>query len=196
MFNQRNAFNRRSFPGQSFGAPVPRRHARLDLNLPFVAIDFETANQDQDSACAVALVRVAGDAIVERRHTLLRPPREPFTFTYLHGISWERVQAEPIFATAWPALQGMLDGAAFLAAHNSSFDRAVLRACCASAGLAMPALPFLCTVRLARRIWQIYPTKLPDVCARLGLPLVHHDPCSDAEACARIVLAARRRDQG
>ena len=36
----------------------------------------------------------------------------------------------------------------------------------------------------------IRPTKLPDVCRRLGIPLLHHDAASDATACARIVLAA------
>ena len=36
------------------------------------------------------------------------------------------------------------------------------------------------------------PAKLPDVCAYLGLPLRHHDPLSDAEASARIVIAAHR----
>jgi DNA polymerase-3 subunit epsilon len=47
-------------------------------------------------------------------------------------------------------------------------------------------------MQLARQTWRIYPTRLPDVCARLGLALRHHDPASDAEACARIVIAARR----
>jgi DNA polymerase-3 subunit epsilon len=45
-------------------------------------------------------------------------------------------------------------------------------------------------VRLARRVWGIYPTRLSDVCRRLGIPLRHHDAASDAEACARIVIAA------
>jgi DNA polymerase III epsilon subunit-like protein len=31
----------------------------------FVALDFETANRSRSSACAVALVRVEGDRIVE-----------------------------------------------------------------------------------------------------------------------------------
>ena len=41
-----------------------------------------------------------------------------------------------------------------------------------------------------RRLGPVYPTKLPDVCRRLGIALRHHDALSDAEACARIVLAA------
>jgi DNA polymerase-3 subunit epsilon len=158
-----------------------------------VAIDFETADYGPDSACAVGLVRVDRRGIVERKVCLLRPPRNDFRFTYLHGIEWKHVADQPTFREAWPGLSGLLEGAAYLAAHNSGFDRAVLQACCTAAGLPPPALPFLCTMRLARHAWDVRPTKLPDVCAFLGLKLKHHDAGSDAEACARIILAARER---
>jgi DNA polymerase-3 subunit epsilon len=163
---------------------APARHP------PFVAIDFETADRPADSACAVALVRVEGLRVVERKCCLLRPPRPNFIFSYVHGITWAHVANEPSFAEAWPALSALLDGAAFLAAHNASFDRRVLQTCCEAARLPAPPLPFRCTLQLARRVWNLNPAKLPDVCAYLGLPLKHHDPASDAEACARIVIAA------
>jgi DNA polymerase III epsilon subunit-like protein len=51
---------------------------------------------------------------------------------------------------------------------------------------------FVCTVHLARTIWRVYPAKLPDVCRHLRIPLRHHEAGSDAEACARIVIAARK----
>ena len=54
----------------------------------------------------------------------------------------------------------------------------------------LPRIPFACSVQLACAQWGIHPTKLPDVCRRLRLPLCHHEAGSDAEACARIVLAA------
>ena len=85
-----------------------------------------------------------------------------------------------------------MDGAEHLVAHNAAFDRGVLRACCAAAGLEMPPLPFVCSMQLARQTWGVRPTKLPDVCRFLGIPLKHHDALSDAEAAARIVLAARQ----
>jgi len=46
-------------------------------------------------------------------------------------------------------------------------------------------------VRLARKKWRLRPARLPDVCDYLGLSLQHHYALSDAEACARIVLAAQ-----
>jgi DNA polymerase-3 subunit epsilon len=158
----------------------------------FVAVDFETADRGSDSACAVALVRVEQLQIAERRACLLRPPRRYFQFTYVHGITWDDVADQPTFAECWPELSRMVEGAEFLAAHNAFFDRNVLGTCCRGAGLPPPELPFQCTMQLARRTWGIRPTRLTDVCARLGIPLKHHDPASDAEACARIVIAARK----
>jgi DNA polymerase-3 subunit epsilon len=158
---------------------------------PFVAIDFETADYGTDSACAVALVRVEGSRIVQRSHFLIRPPRQDFVFSYLHGITWEMVAQEPTFGELWPQLRPLLADVEFLSAHNAPFDRGVLQSCCATHGLKPPKIPFLCTVKLARQTWKLYPTKLPDVCAFLGIPLEHHNPASDAEACARIVIAAR-----
>jgi DNA polymerase-3 subunit epsilon len=156
----------------------------------FVAIDFETADHGPDSACAVGLVRVEEMRVVHKEVVLIRPPRPRIVFSYIHGITWAKVADAPVFADVWPRLVPLLDGAAALAAHNAPFDRRVLSACCAAAGRAVPEVPWVCTVQVARRTWRLAPNDLPSVCRRLGIGLIHHDPGSDAEACARIVLAA------
>jgi len=161
---------------------------------PFTAIDFETADYGADSACALALVHVEGVEIVGRDLFMIRPPRSRFAFTHIHGITWAHVRAEPCFAEHWPEIAARLSRATFLAAHNAPFDRGVLTACCAVAGVAPPALEYHCTVQLARRAWRgrgLLRANLPAVCEHLGIELNHHDPASDAEACARIVIAAR-----
>jgi DNA polymerase-3 subunit epsilon len=170
--------------------PPPLNPLRLPTGGAFVAIDFETADFGPDSACAVGLVRVEDYRVVRREVVLIRPPRQHIHFTYIHGITWPMVAEAPAFADAWPRLAPLLDGAAFLAAHNAGFDRRVLLACCEAAGHAPPAQQFVCTLQLARRHWKMHPANLPTVCRRLGIGLIHHDPGSDAEACARIVIAA------
>jgi len=160
----------------------------------FVAIDFETANDEPETACAVGLVRVEKGRIVSRQHYYIRPPYCNFFFSYLHGISWKDVKTKPSFAGLWPSLRKALSGVEFLAAHNAHFDQAVLSACCQTAKIEPPDLPFLCTIQLARRAWNIYPTNLLNVCRHLGFELNHHEALSDAEACARIVLAAYKKN--
>ena len=156
----------------------------------FVALDFETANHSRNSACALGLVLCRDGRIARSKQFLIRPPTRKFFFSYIHGIEWNDVARAPHFGELWPAIEPHLAEAEFLVAHNAPFDRGVLRACCDTYGVTMPALDFRCTVRIARHQWNLYPTRLPDVCRHLQIPLQHHDAGSDAEACARIVLAA------
>jgi DNA polymerase-3 subunit epsilon len=160
----------------------------------FAAIDFETADDGRDSACSVAVVKVIDTQIVEGFHCLIRPPRRNFKFTYLHGISWQDVAHEPTFDKLWPSLVKKLNDIEFIAAHNASFDRSVLMACCKANNLILPSPNFLCTVQLARSTWGLSSATLPHVCKLLGIPLHHHKAESDAEACAKIVLAARQKN--
>jgi DNA polymerase-3 subunit epsilon len=141
---------------------------RKKKNNNFVALDFETADYEPDSACAVALVRVENDRIVRQVHHLIKPPRKNIIFTYLHGITWQDVRGAPKFSEVWPTLTPMLKDIDFIAAHNATFDKTVLYSCCRAYRIDPPAIPFKCTVWLARNVWNIYPTKLPDVCRYLG----------------------------
>ncbi|MGB3136204.1 MAG: 3'-5' exonuclease [Nodosilinea sp.] len=156
----------------------------------FVALDFETADRYRDSACALGLVRVEQGQVINKAHHLIRPPRRQFEFTHIHGITWAQVANQPDFAELWPSVAVMLAGADFFVAHNAPFDRSVLYACCQAHGIEPPVPEFVCTVKLARQSWNIRPTKLPNVCDYLGIPLNHHDALSDAEACAQIAIAS------
>lgn len=156
----------------------------------FAAIDFETANTDNDSACSIGVAMVRNGRIESLETRLIRPPTRYFQFTHVHGLTWRHVRQAPRFNIVWAEFSAALLNVDFLCAHNASFDSRVLHACCDRYGLAPPAKHFQCTVDLARSQWGIYPTKLPDVCRRLKIPLNHHEAGSDARACAQIVLAA------
>lgn len=163
---------------------------RASKQSTFVAIDFETANVKRDSACAVGLVRVERGRITAREHLLVRPPSRWFQFTNIHGITWQHVEDAPTWKEVWREVKPLMAGCDFLAAHNAPFDQSVLEACCARWDVPVRLPPFVCTLQLARKRWDLKPAKLPDVARFLGLKLRHHDALSDAEACARIVLAA------
>ncbi len=165
-------------------------------SVRFAALDFETADYGRDSACALSIVIVENDAISEVWTSLIRPPRRDFVFTYLHGIAWEDVRNKPCFGELWGDIARRLEGVSFIAAHNASFDRGVLQACCEKAAIPPVTSSFVCTVRAARSIWGFRPATLADVCRQLRIPLRHHDAESDARACAQIVLAARQRGHG
>ncbi|HLU38997.1 MAG TPA: hypothetical protein VK081_06405 [Planctomycetota bacterium] len=54
----------------------------------FVAVDFETADPERDSACTARAVLVRGTDVVERFVSLIRLPREEFRGPCIskHGI--------------------------------------------------------------------------------------------------------------
>ena len=170
-----------------------KKKTKRNTNNIFVAIDFETANNYRNSACSVALVRVESGKIVYKEQRLIRPPSNYFQFTYLHGINWEMVSSEPRFGEVWQSLDHILDGATFLAAHNASFDKSVLKACCDESNIPFPSIPFMDTVMISRNTWNIRPTKLPDVCNYLNINLDHHDALSDAVACAKIMIESLKK---
>jgi DNA polymerase III subunit epsilon len=158
--------------------------------MKLVAIDFETANRDPNSACALGIVQIENETIFHEEIFLIRPPSYKFEFTRIHGIMWSDVAQAPNFQQVWNSIATRIERADALVAHNASFDRRVLYACCDLYQIPRPKQPFICTVALARERWNLYPTKLPDVCKYLNISLNHHQALSDARACAEIAIAA------
>ncbi|HEY5293030.1 MAG TPA: exonuclease domain-containing protein [Burkholderiales bacterium] len=158
--------------------------------MKIVAIDFETADFGADSACALGIVSIENGNITKATSRLIRPPRKNFVFTYIHGITWDRVKSEANFDDVWEDFRDHWIDADYLVAHNAPFDRKVLFTCCAAAGRQTPSTPFICTVRVARTHWKFKPANLAYVCTQLGIALKHHDAGSDAFACASITARA------
>lgn len=160
--------------------------------MKLVAIDFETANQSPDSACAIGIVSIENGNITGQECQLICPPQQTFTFSYIHSITWRHVQDHPSFIEVWDHLISFWKDADYFLAHNASFDRKVLTFCCSASGRSPPTVPFICTVKVARWHWTFRPANLPAVCNQLGISLKHHDAASDALACALIALRAMK----
>lgn len=159
--------------------------------MNFTAIDFETANADRGSACAVGLIIVEDGKVVGRLSQLIRP--EPLHFdpfnVAIHGINADDVADEPTFAELWPALWTHVRGP--LVAHNASFDMSVLRRSLDQSGTAYPETDYFCTRVISRLAWPRKPTYALDHVARaLGISFSHHDAEDDARACALVAIAA------
>lgn len=166
--------------------------ALADLN--FTAIDFETANERRESACAVGVVRVRGGQITDTYATLLRPTvlRVDWRNQQVHGISEAELREAPSLADVWPELLPYLHRQP-VAAHNSAFDVSVLEYSCRDFGLPIPPFHALCSVKLAKVCWPHFERhKLDHVAGQFGIPLSHHDALSDARACAEITVRAFR----
>ncbi len=156
----------------------------------FTAIDFETANHQRHSVCAVGMVRVEDGRIVDTLNLTIRPPDLYFEFTHIHGITRDDVLHCQTFGQLWPRMVKFIASSQFMVAHNASFDRSVLHASCKYYSITPIDIDFKCTVQIARHVLGIRPATLSNVCRVLGIELDHHEALSDALASAKIFLNA------
>ncbi|QIG41270.1 3'-5' exonuclease [Microbacterium sp. 4R-513] len=167
------------------------------MPLDFTAIDFETANSSTASACSVGMARVRDGEVVATAGWLIQPPPGHDRFfelnTRIHGIRQEDV----IGAKGWT--EQLVDLAAFvgddvLVAHNAGFDMTVIRLACEATGEVCPPYRYMCSLQVARKLYELDSYRLPSVAAVAGfMDFAHHDASADALACAHIMIDAAHR---
>lgn len=157
----------------------------------FIAIDFETAHGKRYSACAIGIVVVENEQITERLHLLIQPPENKYFYKNIeiHGITPEITKSAPTFDCIYPTIQKYLNNS-LVVSHNAAFDMDVLAKTMDFYGLANDDLDFdfCCTL-------NIYGGGLKECCKEFNIPLTHHDPLSDAEACAQLFVKAKNEDK-
>ncbi|MFM9430026.1 exonuclease domain-containing protein [Arthrobacter sp. MP_2.3] len=165
--------------------------------ISFTAIDFETANSNRGSVCAVGLAKVENGRTVDSVSWLIRPPAGIDHFdkqnVRIHGIR----EADVADALGWHA--SVLQIADFmgddhLVAYNATFDASVMRKASEHLSVPLPSREFYCALKLAQQHLELPRHKLPDVVSALSLPpFKHHDAAADAHTCAEVVLAIAAR---
>lgn len=164
--------------------------------MRYVALDFETGNASPLSACALG-VSVFEDAIpVREQVSLIKPPDCVGKFHWgnirVNHIKEKTVAGAPAFDEVWRGLADEAEGSV-LVCHNAMFDTAVLCACLSYYRLPMPECRYICTVKVAQRVWpELANHKLDTVAGALGIALNHHEAGSDARAAGLILQAALR----
>ena len=167
------------------------------MPLDFTAVDFETANSSAASACSVGLVKVRNGRVVDEASWFIRPPSGYDHFsewnTRIHGI----IASDVDTAQQWHEQLGDLTEFAngdTLVAHNAGFDMGVIRAACAASGVDVPQFRYLCSLRVARKTYNLDSYRLPAAAMAAGFEgFRHHDALADSQACAAIIVHAAKR---
>ena len=160
---------------------------------PFVALDFETANRNRASACAVGLVRFDETGEVEANlYTLLKPHPDLGYFDYgnmqVHGILPEHVVNAPSWREVWPHVAEFI-GNRPIVAHNMSFDGYILSDLAVLYDLEPFSNQRYCTLRLARKLLDKAMRKNLDTVFHHYFPdhaFTHHHAGDDALAAGMI----------
>lgn len=155
----------------------------------FAAIDFETANNEPTSVCAVGIVVVRDYEIVDRFYSLIQPEPNYYLYwnTRVHGLTRADTEEAQVFPKVWQQVEPLIEGLP-LVAHNKAFDETCLKAVFRCYQMDYPDYEFFCTLQASRREMRYLANhELPTVAAECGYHLEqHHNALADAEACAWI----------
>lgn len=154
----------------------------------YTAIDFETADNGRDSACAIGLIKIHNNTIIDSYYALIKPPRSYIKYAYFHGITWDMLKNQPTFAERWHEIANFIHDSTAFIAHNAQFDKGVLYNTAKTYNISLPLLPFYCTLKASRQFLNLPKNSLDSVCQALNIELNHHHALSDAQACANIFL--------
>jgi len=160
--------------------------------MNIIAIDFETANERRGSACSAGLAWIEGGKVTRVEERLIRPKEMRFSgFNIgIHGIRPEDVEEAPEFPEVMAEFAADFAGATVLA-HNAAFDMSVWRASADLYGLSYPDFDYLCTVKMARKVWpELASYKLNELGRHLCISFRHHNAAEDARVCGEVALAA------
>lgn len=171
------------------------RRGGADLldDLSFAVVDVETTGGragNGDRITEIAIVEVAGGALVDEFSTLVNPGRAiPPMITSITGITGGMVADAPSFEHVLPEVEARLEGRIFVA-HNAAFDRRFVHAELMDAGSDMDLGQPLCTVQMARGFLPRLRRRNLDAVARHYDVPIHdrHRALGDAVATARILL--------
>jgi DNA polymerase III subunit epsilon len=155
-----------------------------------IAIDFETASEERGSACSIGLAFVENGRIIRAEERLIRPKSMRFSpmNIAIHGITPDDVREAPEFPDVLEEFADDFRGALLLA-HNAAFDMSVLRGACDTYRMAYPELSYLCTVKMAQRVWPHLPShKLNVLAEHMKLRFLHHNAKEDAVVCAQAAI--------
>lgn len=156
----------------------------------FAAIDFETANNERSSVCAVGVVIVRGGEVVDRFYSLIKPEPEYYNYrcSQVHGLCASDTDSAPVFPEVWKQIEPKIAGLP-LVAHNKAFDESCLKAVFRVYQMDYPDYDFYCTCIASRKVWPKGRHTLDVIAARCGYDLTqHHHALADAAACAAIAL--------
>jgi DNA polymerase-3 subunit epsilon len=156
----------------------------------YVILDAETTGTipQRDRVVWIAVAVLEDGTVTERWSTLLDPGLG--SRAQASGID---LAGQPSFTDIEPRLTELLRGGV-LVAHNAPFDVSFLTAEYKRAGIAMPEVPVICTMRLTHRLEiDVASLSLVDCCAHFGI--LHRRRCRLRGAASRTTpRSSLRRD--
>lgn len=175
--------------------PAPYETHEPQLNRSFkydaLVIDFETATEQNNSACSIGLALLNGSEIVKTESYLIQPPNNEYRTSNIniHSITPKDTENEPLFDSIWNKIKHYFQEAEYVTAYNAQFDMSVLKCCLELYGLADTDFEYFDAIPFSSKACGSTDKKLNQRCEALGIELNnHHDALADTVAAAEVII--------
>jgi DNA polymerase III subunit epsilon len=195
-----NYYNYKQSETTSSEPKKPTENNQIPKNFPlptnktksynFIAIDFETANENRLSACAIGMAFIENGTYAGKGFAYIKPPESQVFktgFTALHRITYDMVKNGDDFLKIWQEDLKREINNKVITFHNASMDLSILKQCFEYYKITDYRIFYFDTMQIAKA--KGLPGKLSDLCSYYNISFKNnHDAVADAIACAEVAL--------
>jgi DNA polymerase III epsilon subunit-like protein len=160
------------------------------VDAPYAIIDLETTGleKSQHRIIEIAIRRINHDgSLIDEVSTLVDPGIPDVGPTFIHHITPEDVKGAPSFAELAPSIIARLSGC-IAVAHHAAFEDGFLGAEFGRLGIALPNIPCIDTLWLARQVIDLPNYKLGTVVNAFGIEEVDaHTALGDVRMLSQLI---------
>ena len=147
-------------------------------------IDFETANKERNSICAVG-VSIQEDGVeTSNFYSLCKP--EPFNISrfnnVVNSLDYYDLKNAPLFSTIYPELKSIVDSVDYVVSHNADFDMDCLSTYLYKHKIDFPDFIYICSCELAVLHFNDNNLiRLEDIATYFNITYNEHNALADAQ---------------
>ncbi len=152
-----------------------------------LAIDFETANSNNNTACSIGFALLEDGEIILNREILINPESHFSDGNIaIHNITPEMVKDKDTFPVVWNEVSKLINDNTLVIAHNTSADMVILSKLAAKYNIKIDKFSYLCTMEAYKKNGLVSRYGLKSIADELGISFEHHNAKEDALVCLKI----------
>lgn len=160
-----------------------------------MVLDLENPNFRQNSICAVGVIVVRDNNVIEKIYSLINPED---TFDRINmeitKIAPHMVEDSPTLPEFWPKIKDLLTNN-IVVGHNITYDLKLISKSLQRYHLPVPDFKYVCTLSLSRRYLNLPSYKLENVAKKLHIIYNPHNAIEDARAACELFEYINRHEK-
>ena len=161
----------------------------------YVVMDLENPNFRQNSICAIGIILVRDNKVVQKKYSLINPED---TFDRINmditKIAPHMVEDSPTLPEYWPEIKDLLTDN-IVVGHNITYDLSVISKSLQRYNIQVPDFKYLCTLSLSRRYMDLPSYKLENIAKKLHIIYNPHNAIEDARASFEVFEYINRYEE-